>query len=160
MIPATTNGPSSGQIETTTYLLNIPYLAFDSITEEYAFFTITFPVSWDSGTVTVIFNWSHGATTTNYGVTWGIQAVGLTRGDPLDTNYGTAVLTIDGGGTTDVEYISDESSAITIGNTPSPDHTCIFRVYRDVGDGNDTLAIDARLEGVLLKYNTLKTRDD
>src|SRR4051812_8376771 len=51
---------------------DIVTLDFDATTEEYAQFSIPMPKSWDEGTVTFKAVWSHAATTTNFGVVWGL----------------------------------------------------------------------------------------
>src|SRR5574338_322676 len=52
MIAATTNGPASAQLETTTNKQNYSVLDFDATTSESAHFQIAFPKSWNEGTIT------------------------------------------------------------------------------------------------------------
>ncbi len=127
-------------------------LDFDASTEEYAQFWIAMPKGWNEGTVTAQFLWSHASTTTNFGVVWGIQGVAISDDDTIDAAYGTAQTVTDTGGTTSDLYISAETSAITIGGSPSEGDMVAFRVYRKAADGSDTMAIDARLHAVRLSY--------
>lgn len=133
---------------------DLSYLAFDSTTAEYAQFWVAFPKSWDEGTVTARFYWTHPSTTTNFGVRWGLQGVSVSDDDALDVAYGTAQEVTDTGGTTSDLYISAATSAITIAGTPAVDDMVAFRVYRDPVNAGDTMAVDAYLKGVRIFYNT------
>jgi hypothetical protein len=112
------------------------------------------PKSWDEGTVTAAFVWSHPSTTTNFGVVWGLQAVAISNDDTVAAAYGTAQTAADTGGTTDDLYVSPETSAITIAGTPAAEDVVHFRVYRDPTNGSDTMAVDARLHAVILYLTT------
>lgn len=123
-------------------------LDFDPTTEEYAQFAIPMPKKWNNGTITARFRWSHAATTTNFGVVWGLHAVAVSDDDTIAVAYGTAQIVTDTGGTTNDLYVSAETSAITVAGTPAAGDTVFFRVYRKAADAADTMAIDARLHGV------------
>lgn len=160
MTPATTSGAATGQIETTTNKLNFETLDFDTTADEYACFTIAFPKSWDEGTVTFQAFWSAttGGTT---GVAIGLQAVAIGDNVTSDTAYGTGVVVTDDAQTGALEvYVTAESAAVTIGNTPAVDEIVNFRVYRDVSDANDDLAEDMHLIGIKLFYTTNYATDD
>lgn len=133
---------------------DLQHLAFDTTTQEYAQFSIRMPKSWDGGTVTFVPVWSHGATTTNFGVVWDLQAVAISNDDAIAANYGTAQTSTDTGGTTDDIYMGPESSAITVAGTPAAEDMVFFRVSRVTGDGSDNMAIDARLHGITLFITT------
>ena len=129
-------------------------LDFDPTTEEYAQFAIPMPKKWNAGTITAEFRWSHAATTTNFGVVWGLQAVAVSDDDTIATAFGTAQTVTDTGGTTNDLYISAETSAITVGGSPVKGDTVFFRVYRKAADAADTMAIDARLHSVTIFVTT------
>jgi hypothetical protein len=153
--PSTTGGCAAlALIATSANQPDISSLDFDGVTAEYAQFWIRFPKSWNEGTVTAQFYWSHAATATNFGVRWGLQGVAISNDDATAVAYGTAQEVTDTGGTTNDKYISDATSAITIAGTPAAGDIVAFRVYRDPANGGDTMAIDARLEGVALFYTT------
>lgn len=154
MYAATTNGAAAGATETTTNAVMIKTWDFDASTDEYVQFQVPMPKSWNESTVTAKFYWSHAATATNFGVAWGLQATAFGDSDAIDASWGTGVVTTDTGGTTDDMFVTGESSAITIGGTPAAEDIVIFRVYRDVSDAGDTMAIDARLHSVKLFITT------
>ena len=160
MTARTTNGAAAGTIETTTNKVMIKTLDFDAATAEYAQFSIQMPKGWNEGTVSAVFVWSHAATTTNFGVVWGIQGLAVSDDDALDAAFGTAQTVTDTGGTTNDLYRSPESGAVTIGGTPAEDDVAIFQVYRDATNGSDSMAIDARLHGVALFYTTNANTDN
>lgn len=129
-------------------------LDFDAGTDEFAQFSMVMPKKWNAGTMTARFHWTHGSTTTNFAVVWGIQALALSNDDAIAANYGTAVTVTDTGGTTNDFYTSDESSAMTAAGSPAKEDMVYFRVYRDADAGGDTLAVDAKLIGITLYVTT------
>lgn len=139
---------------------DITSLDFDATTQEHAQFSLRMPKSWDEGTVTAIFEWSHASTTVNFGVVWGIAATAASDTDAIGTAFGTAQEITDTGGTTNALYKTSETAAITASGTPAENDTLFFRVYRKAADGADTLAVDARLHGVTLIYTTNSIADD
>lgn len=128
-------------------------LDFDASTAEYAQFSVRMPKNWDRGTLTAVFVWNHGSTTTNFGVVWGIQAVAIGDDDAIAAAFGTAVTVTDTGGTTNDRYTSPATSAMTVAGSPAVGDVVNFRVYREATNGSDNLAIDARLEGVVVFYS-------
>lgn len=129
-------------------------LDFDPSTDEFAQFGIVMPKKWNAGTISARFHWTHGSTTTNFAVVWGIQALAVSNDDAIGASYGTAVTVTDTGGTTSDFYTSDESSALTAAGSPAKEDMVYFRVYRDADAGGDTLAVDAKLIGVTLYVTT------
>lgn len=133
---------------------DIQTLDFDPTTVEYAQFSIPMPISWNEGTVTFAPIWSHAATTTNFGVVWQLQGVAVSNDDPIAVAFGTVQTSTDTGGTTNDIYIGPESAAITIAGTPAAGDVVFFRIARLTTDGGDTMAIDARLHGIVLYLTT------
>jgi hypothetical protein len=160
MISQTTNGAASGSAETATNDVMLQTMDYDSATQEYAQFTVALPKSWDGGTVAFRAFWSHAATTTNFGVALGLQAVAIPNDGGYDVAFGTAVYVTDTGGTTDDQYTTDESGAVTVAGTLTYGSVTVFRVTRDPANGSDTLAVDARLHGIQLFYTTNAATDD
>lgn len=154
MYTASTNGASSGSVETSSNAVMLRTFDFDKDTDEYVQFALPMPKSWDEGTVTVIFHWSHPTTTTNFGVSWAIQAVAFGNSDALDAAFGTAVVVDDTGGTTDDLFITAATAAVTVSGTPAAEDFVIFRVFRDVSDSNDNMAVDARLHSCTIFITT------
>ena len=160
MTASTTSGAASGTAETSTNKVMVKTLDFDASAEEFAQFMIQMPKSWDEGTLICQFIWTHGATTTNFGVAWGIEAVAFANDDALDTAWGTEVVTVDTGGTTNDVYISPESTAVTVAGSPGAEELVAFRVTRVVGNGSDTMAVDADLIGIKIHYTSNAGNDD
>ena len=154
MISRTTSGAAIGTVETATNKHMLRTFNFDSAAVEYVQFTIRMPKGWNEGTVTASFSWSHAATTTNFGVAWSLAGVAISDDDALDVAFGTAQTATDTGGTTDDLYSTATTSAITIAGTPAANDYVVFQVAREVANGSDTMAIDARLHGVQLYYST------
>ncbi len=138
---------------------DVQTLNFHQSTQQHCQFAIPLPKRWNRGTITARFRWSHAATTTNFGVVWGIQAVAVGDNEAINQAYGTAVEVTDTGGTTNRLFVSDETAAFTVAGTPADGDTIFFRVYRKAADAADTLAIVARLHGVDLFITTNAEND-
>jgi hypothetical protein len=154
MVSRTTSGAAVGSVETGTNKNMLNSLDFDASADENAQFCIQMPKSWNEGTLTAAMVWSHPATTNNFGVAWFIQAVAFANDDAGDTAFGTAVSSVDTGGTTNDIYISPATSAMTVAGSPGANEYVMFQIYRDVSDAGDTMAVDARLHGVQIFYTT------
>jgi hypothetical protein len=153
--PSSTGGCAAlALVATSANQPDISSLDFDATTAEYAQFWVRMPKNWNESTITAQFYWSHAATTTNFGVRWGIQGVAVSDDDTIGVAYGTAQEITDTGGTTNDLYVSGATSSITIGGTPAAGDMSAFRVYRDPVNAADTMAIDARLHGVAIFYTT------
>jgi hypothetical protein len=160
MRPTASNGCATlTDVETTAGRPDISVLDFDASSDEHAQFSVSFPKSWNEGTVTFQVFWTSTAIDTD-GVTWALQGVAVSDGDTIDVAYGTAVTVDDANQSTAEDlYVSAVSGAVTIAGTPAAGDLCYFRVFRDVSDANDTAAEDARLIGVKIFY-TVNAADD
>lgn len=160
LIAATTNGAASAQIEESSNAENYKTLDFDASTDEYAHFSIFFPRSWDLDGVYFQPVWSTTATDTD-GVAWGLQGTSVADGDAADASWGTAVVTTDDAqsAANDV-LIAPISTAVTIAGSPAAGEFQFFRFFRDVSDGSDTMAEDARLIGLWMLYTVFRGNDD
>jgi hypothetical protein len=138
---------------------DITTLDFDATTQEYSQFNLVMPKSWDEGTITFVPVWSHAATTTNFGVVWALQAVAVSNDDGIAAAYGTSQHSTDTGGTTNDIYFGPESSSMTVAGSPAAEDMVCFRLSRVTGNGSDTMAIDARLHGVVLYITTDASND-
>lgn len=134
-------------------------LDFDAASTEYAQFALAMPSSWNESTITAKFYWSHAATTTNFGVVWGIQAVAMSDDDTQNASYGTVQTVNDTGGTTDDLYVTAATSAMTVAGSPQAGDLVSFQIYRDQAAGADTMAVDARLHAVVLFITTNAATD-
>lgn len=151
MVPSVSGGCAAlAAVATSANHPDLLTLDFDATTAEYEQFAIPMPKSWNEGTITAKFVWSHAATTVNFGVVWKLEAVAVSDGDTIDVAYGTGQQAADTGGTTSTQYVSPETSAITVGGSPAAEDVVYFRVSRVPTDVSDTMAIDARLHQVLI----------
>lgn len=158
--PSFTGGCASlAKIASAANQPDILSLDFDASTQEFAQFSIVMPKKWDEGTITFKYHWSHAATTTNFGVVFGLQAVAVSNDDPIAGAYGAGINITDTGGTTNDLYSSPESAPITIAGSPQAEDMVFFRVYRAPADAADTMAIDARLMGITLFITTAAETD-
>jgi hypothetical protein len=158
MTPNTTSGPLANTWSFSTSIMTMPTLDFDASTEESAHFNIAMPSNWDLGNFTAKWLWSHPSTATNFNPVWGIKAQAFGDNDVLNTALGTEVNVVDVGGITNNLYLSPETGAISV-TTPSSGDLVCFRVNRAAANGSDTLAVDARLHGLFLFYNTNRLSD-
>lgn len=159
MLAATTSGPASAQTESSTNKVNLLVLDFDKDADEYAHFNIAMPKSWNLGTLTFQFFWRTGFNTG--GVAMALQAVAISDDDPTDSAYGTAIVVTDSASATAGDMlVSAESAAITVAGTPAAGDLVCFRLFRDVSDAADDMAVDLRLVGIKLHYTTNAATDD
>lgn len=160
MIARTTNGCASGTLEMSTNKQMVKTCDYDTTTQEFAQFSIQMPKSWDEGTITAKVVWSHAATVTNFGVVWALECYAYSDDDPLDSAWGTAQQIADTGGTTNDLYRTSATPAITCGGSPSAEDVTYWQIKRVPADGSDTMAVDARLHGVMLTYTTDANTDN
>jgi hypothetical protein len=161
MVSPTTNGAEAAAVETTATRPEMKVLDFDSSTIEYAQFSIAMPKSWNEGTVTAKFYWTH-ATAVATDVIWGIQGVVVSDNDTIDIAYGTAVTVTDTFHNAAEDLaITAATSAMTLAGTPAEDDLAYFQVYRAATTGGDTTnSTDARLLGVKILFTTDAENDD
>ena len=152
LIPATTNGCASlAQGETGTNKVNYKSLDFDAATEEYAWLlAFQAPDYWDLSTITIRFHWT--AASGSGDVIWGAAAVALSNDDALDTALGTAVTVTDTLLAAGDVHVTADTGAITVGGTPAKGDLLFLRVHRKAADVGDTIAADAKLIGITVKY--------
>ena len=155
MVSPTTNGASAEAVETTAVKPEMKVLDFDPSTIEYAQFSIAMPKSWNEGTVTAKFYWTH-ATAVSTDVMWAIQGVCVSDNDTIDATFGTAVVVTDTFHNAAEDLaISPVTADITLGGSPAEDDLAYFQVYRAATTAGDTTnSTDARLIGVKLFFTT------
>tara|TARA_B100000959_G_C14971963_1_gene620075 strand:+ start:1610 stop:2659 length:1050 start_codon:yes stop_codon:yes gene_type:complete len=161
MVSPDTNGAELAASETTATRPEIKVLDFDSSTREHAQFSVAMPKSWNLGTVTAKFYWTH-ATAVATDVIWGIQGVVVSDNDTIDIAYGTAVTVTDTFHNAAEDLaVTAATSAMTLAGTPADDDLAYFQVYRDAAAGGDTTnSTDARLLGVKILFTTDTENDD
>lgn len=160
MQPSVTGGCASlAAVASASNQPDILTLDFDQTTQEFAQFGIVMPKSWNEGTITAAFSWSHASGGTTFGIVWGLQAVAVSDGDSIAAAFGTGQQVADAGGTANLLYRTGATPAITVGGTPAAEDMVFFRVFRVPADGSDTLDRDARLHGLTL-YITIDAGND
>jgi len=160
MTPTESNGCAAiATVETTSGRPDMQVLDFDASSDEAAQFSVAFPKSWDLGTVTFQPFWTTTATDTD-GVAWALQGVAVSDNETIDVAYGTGNDSSDvAQGAAEELLVGPESGAITIAGSPADNDICYFRMYRDVSQGGDNMAEDARLIGIKLFYTTDAVND-
>ena len=159
MRPTSSNGCAAiTDVETTAGRPDLQVLDFDKDADEAAQFQISFPKSWNEGTITFAVYYIGLAATT--GVAFGLQGVSVGDNEEADQAYGTAVVVTDDsqGDATEV-LITATSGAVTLANSPAAGDISFFRLFRDVSDGNDDMAGDARVLGVKIFFTTNAAND-
>jgi len=131
-------------------------LDFDNSSDEHAQFMIAMPKSWDGGNIYYTVYWIGLAATT--GVAWGLEVLSLNDNEEFNQAYvNPIIVTDDSQGDVTELLISAKSGAIACSGADG-DLLCL-QFYRDVSDGNDDMAGDARLVGLLIEYTTNAATD-
>ena len=157
MYATTSNGAEAAQAELTATNPELKTFAFDTTTAEYTQFNVSFPKSWDEGTVTFQTMWSASSTDTGTGG-FKLQGVSIASDADYDTAFGTAVANtaLAASGTQDDMMVNVESGAVTI-TSAAVDTNTVFQIVRDVA--TDTNTGDLRLVGVKIFYTTDAAND-
>jgi len=158
---ATAGAGDSNQLpesrELATNDINIDFIAFDTATEEHAYFNYPLPKGWNEGTVTFTPYWT--AASGSGGVTWGLAGLAVSNDGALDAAVGTEVDVDDTLLAADDVHIGPESAAVTLAGTPAESDWCYFVIARKVADANDTLGVDAQLLGIKLTFTRASYTD-
>ena len=161
MIARATSGAQSGTEEMATNDVMVRFWAFDAtVSEAVQTVPVRMPRSWNEGAVQVQFIWKHPATTTSFGVRWGVRARAFSDNEALDAAWGTAQEVSDTGGVTNNVYITSFSADLTIGGSPAENDMVIFEFYRAPANAADTMAGDAQLIEVTMTYTVNAAKDD
>tara|TARA_R110002051_G_scaffold18015_3_gene51986 strand:- start:1893 stop:3278 length:1386 start_codon:yes stop_codon:yes gene_type:complete len=153
MEPAASTAPAANNVvEIGTSLFAARTLDFATGADDFAYFGIQMPKSWDAGTLFCQFVWSATGTTANT-VLWAIAATSLGNDEVLTTAFATPTSpAADTNSTTADDLMITAEVEVTVGSTPTAEDYVVFEVSRDVS--GDTLAEDARLHGIKIHYTT------
>ena len=159
MYPSTTN-PCSGleQVETTALRPDLKVLDFAAAADDFAQFAISFPKSWNLGTITYQPFWT--VTGTNTGtVVWQLGGIAVSSDDTINTAFGTLVATtaLAHSGTSNDLMVSAESGAVTIAGSPADNDQCFFQINNDTSASGQTGVV--RLLGIKLFFTTDAAND-
>lgn len=158
MRPTVSNGCAAiTDVETTSGRPDMQVLDFDASSDEHAQFQISFPKSWNEGTITFAAYWTTTGSDTDT-CAWGLQGVAVSDNDTIDVAYGSAVVVTDTllSAAEDM-HVTATSGAVTIAGTPAVGDLCYFRIFRDVSA--DNMGEDGRLIGCKIFY-TVDAKDD
>jgi hypothetical protein len=148
----TTAAATSNAVEIGTSLFAARTMDFATGADDFCYFGIQMPKSWDAGTLVCQFVWSATGTTANT-VLWAIAATSLGNDEVLTTAFpAPASPAADTNSTTADDLMISAEVTVTVGSTPTAEDYVIFEVSRDVS--GDTLAEDARLHGIKIHYTT------
>jgi len=148
----TTAAASSNAVEIGTSLFAARTMDFATGADDFCYFGIQMPKSWDAGTLVCSFIWSATGTTANT-VLWAIAATSLGNDEVLTTAFATPTSpAADTNSTTADDLMVSAEVTVTVGSTPTAEDFVIFEVSRDVS--GDTLSEDARLHGIKIHYTT------
>jgi len=157
MYAESTNGAELAQTVLTAGNPELKAFAFDTTTAEAVQFNVSFPKSWNAGTVTFQTMWSASGTNTGTG---GFTLAGCSVASDVDYDlaFGTPVAntSLAASGTQDDLMINVVSGAVTIASVADATNT-IFRLVRNVS-GDDNTG-DLRLVGVKIFYTTDAAND-
>ncbi len=159
MYPSTTNGCAGPeQVETTALRPDLKVLDFAAASDVFAQFAVSFPKSWNLGTITYQPFWT--VTGTNTGtVVWQLGGIAVSSDDTINTAFGTLVATtaLAHSGTSNDLMVSAESGAVTIAGSPADNDQCFFQINNDASASGQTGV--ARLLGIKLFFTTDAAND-
>ena len=148
----TTAAATSNAVEIGTSLFAARTMDFATDADDFAYFGIQMPKSWNAGTLVCQFVWSATGTTANT-VLWGIAANSIGNDGVLTEAFATPTSpAADTNSTTADDIMISAEVSLTVGSTPTAEDFVIFEVSRDVS--GDTLAENARLHGIKIHYTT------
>jgi len=159
MEAAVTTAPAtSNAVEIGTSLFAARTMDFATDADDFAYFGIQMPKSWDAGTLVLQYIWSATGTTANT-VMWSAAAVCLADDEVLTTAFpaATPLGAADTNSVTADDIMVSAEVSITVAGTPVAEGYVMFEISRTVA--SDTLAEDARLHGIRVHY-TVDTGND
>ena len=149
MQPAVTNGCAA--LATDDTVPNLPHLAFDAATQEYAEFCVPMPVKvWEVNWVRLVWTGP-----TSGDVVWNVQTLTLNDADTLPATWGTASTATDTAGA----GISTTFIAHSVSLSNSGD-AVYFRISRDADAAGDTATGDVKLIRADVCVTTTLETDD
>ena len=159
MYPSTTNGCSAlTQVETTALRPDLNVLDFAAAADDFAQFAISFPKSYNLGTISYQPFWT--VTGTNTGtVVWQLGGIAVSSDDTINTAFGTLIATtaLAHSGTSNDLMVSAESGAVTIAGSPADNDQCFFQINNDASASGQTGVV--RLLGIKLFFTTDAAND-
>ena len=143
----TTGAGGLTKTETSTNRINYQTFDFDATTSEFVQFSWIPPRNYNNGTIKFTPYWT--AASGSGTVIWNLAGVAISNDDPFEVAMGTLQTSTDTLIAAADVHIAPQSSAITISGTPADSDFIHFQISRDI---SDTLAVDAKLLGVVIEY--------
>lgn len=134
------------------------HLEFDEAVLQFVTTDIFLPKSWDGKGLSAFVTWKHASTTTNFDVSFGIQAAAKADGEAYSQAFGTAQTLTDTGGLTDRTYYSGMFDNIVPSNSPEGGKLHELKFYRN--PAADNLAVKAVVIGVTVLYDINRAKDN
>jgi hypothetical protein len=154
-IPRTTAGCGINSLESSTNKINYDVLEFDPGAIEYAQAMTTMPSNWDGLTVNAAFYWTVTSGFSGSGsVVWQMAGRSYADQSAIDQVVSAAKSTTDAFTTGDYVHVSPLVTGITLEGLNSTGNPVVYEISRKATDASDTLAVDARLLGIQISYNT------
>jgi len=149
--------PEAASILTSTYSVEVRN--FDDAADEDLYFTWQVPKDFTGTTITFrVITWITNATgTSTSGVAFFLQGASIANGELISSALGTARKSsyLD---TTHTQYdrvaTTWSATAVTVTGIAAGE-TAMFKLYRDVSDGDDDYAQDIGVEALQIKYSKL-----
>lgn len=138
---------------TATYTTSTNTYDFSGTTNQDVGYRFTLPKSWNAGTISFAVKFSQSATAAG-AVVFALKVAAISDGESTTPTYGSAITVTKTAGTTGICYVSSESSAITIGNTPSKNDLIVLNLQRLATDAGDTVTATVQLIELLIFYTT------
>lgn len=126
---------------------------FDAGTAEHLWWTFTCPDNYASGGT---FRLLWGANATSGSAVWGARVNAITAGDAdtyLEHNAAAATTATTAANATEARRAVETTIAPSV-DSMAPDDLVRVVIYRDAGNGSDSLSVDAELQSVAFEYTT------
>lgn len=155
MIGMSGEAAAAGTLNAAGSGITVPVFDFDAASVESVNFAVPMPRGWNEGQVQAQMLWTASATGS---VLWAVQAVAVSDDDVLSPSLGAESQINDAVTAAGDLMISAYSAAFTVTGSPAAEDLVLFRVFRYADQAGDTLAGDARLIAVRIKFT--RTGDD
>jgi hypothetical protein len=149
-IPNTTSGAEANTVELATNDIMVDSLDFDASTDEFAGAWFVLPSYYQSGTVAITIHWTAASGSGDVYFSAGIRA--YPDSEAIDQAVTLATSAADTLLTANDMHIGPVFSSETIQGTAAANAPCYLRLSRDADNGNDTLAVDAKVTGITIQF--------
>lgn len=157
------NGPATGNYETSGSLTMLNTLDFDGASDEFAQFSVVMPNSWDRSNLRGVPYWTHGEGASGFGVNWVLQCKYTNIDETLTGSFGVGQMSTGFGGAQYFLRSGMPTQNLVPAGTPADNIGLFFQTYRDADASglmpDNRLNVDAKLIGWKILYGVNKFRD-